>query len=310
MTTNFKLTGCIFSLALTLGLTSPAIAQDTVLPDFQGEQREFSNYRTRITDAMLEGPNFARHYSLITIGCGTSCKFGYVGDHRTGKLFYFPFGGEEHYDMQLDFSSTSDQVILSFQDNSMVETDNGWKPIYEPGDSPCSAVSLIYRNEQFTETQRRSVARYNRRCPSGPQLFTLNAAGSSEFEDACFSDLTRFDLCQHAKETASEADAYFPIQINGDMSLRSLRNEGPSLALTAVWELSQSEIEARLSLNGMSSEEMRDMLKTVGAQNACGTEILSAFLRLGGALNYRYLDSGYRTLHDFSVRSEDCGQSL
>ncbi len=76
-------------------------------PDFNGRDRDFRSYRTRIKNAVSNGMNFSGHYSFVTIGCGTECRFGFVVDLRTGEVFDFPYGGEEHYQMDLRFSPSS-----------------------------------------------------------------------------------------------------------------------------------------------------------------------------------------------------------
>ena len=84
-------------------------------PDFKGRDRAFKEYRTRIRDGVSGGVNFAGHYSFITIGCGTECRFGYVVDLRTGQVFGFPYGGEEQYQMDLLFSRDSRLVRVRWK---------------------------------------------------------------------------------------------------------------------------------------------------------------------------------------------------
>jgi hypothetical protein len=59
-----------------------------ILPDFKGRDREFNRFRTRIRNGMKEGPNFASHYSLVQIGCGTGCTFALVG--KTAVCIHSP----------------------------------------------------------------------------------------------------------------------------------------------------------------------------------------------------------------------------
>lgn len=82
------------------------------LPDFKGRDSKFSTYRTRITDEMKTGPNFAGHYAIIVIGCGTSCRFAFLGDVASGQMHQFPYGGEENYDMDLRFDVKSNEVAV------------------------------------------------------------------------------------------------------------------------------------------------------------------------------------------------------
>ncbi|MBB3387232.1 hypothetical protein ACK83U_19500 (plasmid) [Rhizobium sp. WW22] len=83
--------------------TSGRFAGRTMLPDFKGRDREFNSFRTRIRDGMRQGPNFAGHYTLIQIGCGTGCSFAIVADNKTGQPASFPRGGEANMYLTLDY---------------------------------------------------------------------------------------------------------------------------------------------------------------------------------------------------------------
>ena len=124
----------VISLALMLFVFSAAKAQtansdlpmDRVyqglirIPDFSGRDRQFSTYRTRITNEMKTGPNFAGHYAIVEIGCGTSCRFAFVGDVATGQVFNFPYGGESYYMLSLDYKVKEKYVSVHWigEDNS------------------------------------------------------------------------------------------------------------------------------------------------------------------------------------------------
>ena len=81
------------------------------LPDFQGQDRGFAAYRTRISNEMRTGPIFAWRYAIVEIGCGTSCRFAYVGDLATGRVFEFPYGGEEFYMLDLRYNVKDSSVV-------------------------------------------------------------------------------------------------------------------------------------------------------------------------------------------------------
>ncbi len=82
---------------------SGRFAGRTMLPDFKGRDRQFNSFRTRIRDGMRQGPNFAGHYTLIQIGCGTGCSFTIVADNKTGRPASFPRGGEANMYLALDY---------------------------------------------------------------------------------------------------------------------------------------------------------------------------------------------------------------
>ncbi len=51
--------------------------------------KDARKYRTVLRQRSKEGPNFAGHYTIVTIGCGTSCAGIAVVDAQTGHV-YFP----------------------------------------------------------------------------------------------------------------------------------------------------------------------------------------------------------------------------
>lgn len=93
------------------------------LPDFSGRDRAYVNYRTRITNEMKTGPNFAGHYAIVEIGCGTSCRFAFVGDVATGQVFGFPYGGEDYYLLQLQYGVKSNYVSARWIENGSCYSD-------------------------------------------------------------------------------------------------------------------------------------------------------------------------------------------
>jgi len=48
-------------------------------------------YRTRIRDAVKEGPNFAGHFKIAEWGCGSDCVGIAIIDEQTGAVYDGPF---------------------------------------------------------------------------------------------------------------------------------------------------------------------------------------------------------------------------
>lgn len=85
-------------------------------PDFQGRDKKFAGFRTRIREGMKTGPNFAGKIALIEIGCGTGCRFVEVGDVSTGRMYAsFPLGGEENYRLDLHYRPNSRLVVAYWE---------------------------------------------------------------------------------------------------------------------------------------------------------------------------------------------------
>jgi hypothetical protein len=121
------LTAIAVALAATINLATPATAaspaelpMDRVyqgpirLPDFAGRDQKYKMFPTRIREGMQSGPDFAGHYALVQIGCGTGCRFAYVGDVATGQVYNFPYGGEDYQEMNLDYSAKSNRIRVTW----------------------------------------------------------------------------------------------------------------------------------------------------------------------------------------------------
>ena len=88
---------------------------DVVLPQFKGRDKEWRQFRTRITEGMTEGPNYAGEISVVQIGCGTGCSFITLANVKTGKLFDFPRGGEDSLYLQIKTKPSSKLLVAQWQ---------------------------------------------------------------------------------------------------------------------------------------------------------------------------------------------------
>ncbi len=109
------------------------------LPDFSGRDLHARQFRTRISNGIKDGANFASHFSIVEIGCGTDCSFTYVVNRFTGKVYEFPLGGEGRQEMALIYSIDSKLIKArwtDFGDGACVQVDYVWdepdfRPIFE-----------------------------------------------------------------------------------------------------------------------------------------------------------------------------------
>lgn len=111
------------------------------LPDFQGRDEWARNFRTRIRDSVNSGANFAGHYSVVEIGCGTFCRFAFVTDVATGEVFSFPYGGEEQYQLGLVYSLDS-RLLRATWMMSTDRQDSASKDI-------CASQDLLWNGANF-----------------------------------------------------------------------------------------------------------------------------------------------------------------
>lgn len=120
------------------------------LPDFSGRDVDYRMYRTRIREGAAQGVNFAGHYSVIEIGCGTYCRFAFVVDLRTGQVGSFPYGGEEQYQMGMLFSPDSRLLKVRWSD--------GWDK------DTCTEKDLLIEELKWRELGERSTPAVNGLC--------------------------------------------------------------------------------------------------------------------------------------------------
>ncbi|MFO1150132.1 MAG: hypothetical protein U1E62_17280 [Alsobacter sp.] len=62
------------------------VYSDTPARPTLGKDRTFHEFRTAIRDGTTKGVNFAGHYRLIQVGCGSGCLFVFMVDVRTGMM--------------------------------------------------------------------------------------------------------------------------------------------------------------------------------------------------------------------------------
>ncbi|WP_324740898.1 hypothetical protein U8326_13465 [Tsuneonella sp. CC-YZS046] len=86
-----------------------------VHPDYTGDA---ATYRTRIRQAVAAGPNAGGHYAIVPIGCGGSCTIVEMVDLRNGAMLAFPIGGEDYYQLALDFRLESRLIMADWKDTS------------------------------------------------------------------------------------------------------------------------------------------------------------------------------------------------
>ncbi len=62
---------------------------------------EAPTYRTRLREGARKGPNFARHYTVVSWGCGSNCEATMIVDAITGRV-YGGFGDERGAEFKLN----------------------------------------------------------------------------------------------------------------------------------------------------------------------------------------------------------------
>ena len=149
----------------TVGQTSPRLNfadyltktynGDLNYPDFSGRDSGYRYYRTRISQGAEEGINFAGKYSIIEVGCGTSCRFAFMVDLETGEVSGVPYGGEENYQMKLLYSPDSRLLRVRWLGGYGGEN---WD------NNTCTEHDVVYNGSEWEVLLERTVPQINGFC--------------------------------------------------------------------------------------------------------------------------------------------------
>lgn len=108
------------------------------LPDFAGRDHKFAYLRTRIVTAMRNGANFAHHYTIVEVGCGSGCTNNLIVDRNTGLVSNVPYGGEKQNMLTLRYRLDNNLLVASWFDGDLcVAQQAHWNGrAFEISDSP------------------------------------------------------------------------------------------------------------------------------------------------------------------------------
>jgi hypothetical protein len=117
---------------------------------------------------------------------------------------------------------------------------------------------------------------------------TSNVPSTADTGDSCLSPITQYDVCKKAKEIQSQLSAALPMRLNQEMIMETVIVSGPRLAISATWNMLKSELDSRLELNFTNIGSLKKNIEDNTIRYVCSNELLSAFVRLGGNLQYIY----------------------
>jgi len=154
-------------------LVCGALAQDRSLPLFESypAPQKFTGqpspaviagqlarkYQTRIKLGTRAGPNFAGHYTVVTWGCGSDCRWYAVVDARTGRVYFNPNAAS------VMTVPSQDEPSLQFRIDSRLLVVSGyvWGIRGEPSEAK---YYYEWRNNRFSLLRKTGIKRY--RSPS------------------------------------------------------------------------------------------------------------------------------------------------
>ncbi|TIM21140.1 MAG: hypothetical protein E5Y74_15215 [Mesorhizobium sp.] len=104
----------------------------------------------------------------------------------------------------------------------------------------------------------------------------------------CLSKYTKTDVCAYAKKMQTEMAPALPMLISSNISVRSIIAIGPRIVFNATWAQTDAEVDAKLLAAGVSRPVYVQKIDEMTKNYVCRAEELSAFVRLGGEIQYTY----------------------
>ena len=109
-------------------------------------------FRTRLTEASQEQPDFAGHYKFAGWGCGSNCGAGAIVDLQTGEVYAPPLGGKgEGWQRWISCTALFDGTGYEYHPNSrLMIVRCGWN-FDQDGKNRPDVYYLLWEKTQFRQ---------------------------------------------------------------------------------------------------------------------------------------------------------------
>ncbi|MBX9842350.1 MAG: sel1 repeat family protein [Xanthobacteraceae bacterium] len=153
--------------------------------------------------------------------------------------------------------------------------------------------------DSTTEASQASSPNVVGRSPTTPPVPHARAQQSAD----CFPNLIQYDICAKAKEIHSVLAATLPMRLNANMTMNHAAVIGPAISLVAIWHIDNADLRATLRAHGMSDADLKLKMDQQSKTMACGQQVMGAFIRLGGKMQYIYRTQDGVPVHSTTVES-------
>jgi hypothetical protein len=127
-------------------------------------------------------------------------------------------------------------------------------------------------------------------------LFAANGAIAEDGEE-CFSKLTQHNICATARDCQSSITASLPMKMSENITLSMVSAAGPRVVNIAIWHKKKVDVDALLQAGGISVADLTARMNQGTRNSVCSDKVLSAFVWLGGQVEYIYkTEDGYIVL--------------
>ncbi|MGY4355521.1 hypothetical protein ACVWZR_004567 [Bradyrhizobium sp. i1.3.1] len=137
-------------------------------------------------------------------------------------------------------------------------------------------------------------------------LAPCRTALAAEDGPECFSRYTKTNVCDYARSAQASVAPTLPMKLSADTTLASVAVAGPRIVFVAALSYSAEQAEAVAKSRGMSMQSWSTQVDDYTQNSVCSMEVLAAFVRLGGEVQYFYKGSDGRVLFSPLVGRDDC----
>lgn len=112
----------------------------------------------------------------------------------------------------------------------------------------------------------------------------------------CFSKYTKMNICEYARGAHAEMVNVLPMKLSNNVTIVTAVVVGPRLVMGASFQMTKAAAEALATERGITMTAWADKIAEATTNSVCGDKQLSAFVRLGGQVQYVY-----KTLDGFPI---------
>lgn len=131
-------------------------------------------------------------------------------------------------------------------------------------------------------------------------IFPLCASADN---NKCTPNTTNQDMCIFAKKLADEVQKELPIKNSDDLYLTEVKTDKTRVIITAKMKYSSNELKNTLKIKGNNIDAAKASLRTNAENSVCSNKQLSAFINLGGIMQYEYVFNDGKLLDIVAVTS-------
>ena len=113
-----------------------------------------------------------------------------------------------------------------------------------------------------------------------------SSLSASEF--LCHPNSVSDDVCERAREIEDEMRPQLPFTTADGTLITRISSHDSTVSLEGRWSWSDAVFKDRLLKSGLTLSEFRAKAAQSTNEMVCSTEVLAAFVRLGGQFRYKY----------------------